>query len=373
MHYLLSLHHITKYIKENLTGDLSLETLADYAHFSPYHFHRQFLQYTGLSPMEYIRRYRIRSASRDLISSSQSIIEIAAKYRFESQDGFCRAFKKYYGITPGEYKKLNHTIHHYAIKSTEEVKINMFEMNFYEKLSCSYENKKNALITLEEIIRLSEKTKRHGLLSLEAEIDTIQPNIFKKGIQLLIDGIEPSCSKEILMNYIMCGDYNSEEFLKRIIIIDGILAIQQGVPTEVLKEKLFSYFGEDFIDEIQKHLGIDSESQSKNIEQYINNNQAKPALTKETSLLDEPFCRMDSRSLQRLLREIESHTLAIAITGASGKTQSITLKNLSKRLAASLIEVIADTTNIEVDEIVKGQKHIIETLNTLRNQGDILI
>ncbi len=107
MHYSKPVQDAINYINENLTAALSLEALADYVHFSPYHFHRLFLVCTRETPMEYIRRQRIRAASQDLVSIKFNIIEIAAKYRFESQDGFCRAFKRYYGITPGEYRKLN--------------------------------------------------------------------------------------------------------------------------------------------------------------------------------------------------------------------------------------------------------------------------
>lgn len=107
MHYSKPVQDAINYINENLTVAMSLEVLADYVHFSPYHFHRLFLLCTGEAPMEFIRRQRLRAASRDLISIKLNIIEIAAKYKFESQDGFCRAFKRYYGITPGEYRKLN--------------------------------------------------------------------------------------------------------------------------------------------------------------------------------------------------------------------------------------------------------------------------
>ena len=79
------------------------------------------------------------------------------------------------------------------------------------------------------------------------------------------------------------------EPLIRILIIEGILAIQQGIHNLILREKLSSFFGEDFIGEIQKHFGLDSESQLKKIDAFIIKNQDRPLLTKETSLLEEPL------------------------------------------------------------------------------------
>lgn len=391
MHYPEHIQEGINYINENLTAEISLQALADGVHFSPYHFHRLFLLCTGEAPMKYVRRLRLRAASRELLSMQFNIIEIAAKYRFESQDGFCRAFKRYYGITPGEYRKLyakmgcSLTQKQYHLfskecpislsnpKIFEEVKIIMYDINIYEKLACSHDDKKEALSTLEKVLELSEKAKHSGLLSLEPEIDRVQPEIFKKSIQLLIDGIEPESSKEILLNYTLCGGYKGKDLLIRILIIEGILAIQQGIHTLILREKLFSFFGDDFIGEIHKHFCLDSESQLKKLEAFITKNQNKPVFSKETSLLEEPLGRMDKRSLQRLLREIDAVTLAAAISGASGKTLTKLLKNVSIKLAVILIDEIEPVGTTIISEIADSQIQVLETMHSLRNQGDIVI
>ena len=75
----------------------------------------------------------------------------------------------------------------------------MYNMNIYERLACSHDDKKEALVTLDKVLELSKKAKSSGLLSLEPEIDMVRPEIFKKSIQLLIDGIEPETLKEILL------------------------------------------------------------------------------------------------------------------------------------------------------------------------------
>lgn len=76
----------------------------------------------------------------------------------------------------------------------------MYDMNIYERLTCSHSDKKEALSILDKILELSDKAKCSGLLSLEQEIDAVQPEIFKKSIQMLIAGIEPESLREILMN-----------------------------------------------------------------------------------------------------------------------------------------------------------------------------
>ncbi|HEX3030017.1 MAG TPA: helix-turn-helix domain-containing protein [Clostridia bacterium] len=374
MHYSKPTQDTINYINENLTTNLSLEALAQHMHFSPYHLHRLFLLCTGETPMEYVRRQRLRAASQDLLIIKISLIEIALKYRFESQDGFCRAFKRYYGITPGEYRKLNILIRQSDNpKKIEEEHTIMYDTNIYEWLACSHSDKKEALSTLDKILELSEKSKCSGILSLEPEIDTVQPEIFKKSLEMLIDGIEPQSLREILLNYTLCGGYKGKELLIRMLIIEGILAIQQGSNTLILREKLSSFFGEDFISEIQKHFGIDSESQLKKIDTFIAKYLGKSFLSKETSLLEDPLAHMDSRSLQRLLREIDTVTLTMALCGASGKTQAKILKNVSRKIAVELIDKIGTLDTPIALEIIDSQKRVLETLNELRNQGDIII
>lgn len=190
-----------RYIYGNLTTEISLELLAGHVHFSPFHFHRQFLLCTGEAPMEYLRRLRIRAASRELLLIDSSIVDIAAKFSFESQDGFCRAFKRYYGITPGEYRKLNFKLEYCVPRKTKETKTIMYNSSVYECLAaCSFDDKKEALATLDRVLELSSKAKNSGLISLEQELESPQPELFRKSIQLLVDGIEPESLREILLN-----------------------------------------------------------------------------------------------------------------------------------------------------------------------------
>ena len=263
MQYTNFLQETLFFINENLTADISLESLAERMNFSPYHFHRLFKAFTGEVPMEYVRRHRIRSASRDLVSNKSNIIEIALKYKFESQDGFCRAFKKYYGITPGEYRKLNKRLLSNGTSQYEEDKIIMYDPSVYKDLICNKEEKSEVLRTLDKILELSDRANQFGLLSLESEINEVQPEFFKKSIQMLIDGMELGSFRKILLNYAFCSGYKGKDLLIRIIILEGITAIQQGTHPVVIREMLSSYFGEDYIVEIQKHFGIDDESQQK--------------------------------------------------------------------------------------------------------------
>lgn len=66
-----------------------------------------FSKVTGLSPASYMRYFRMRCICQDLVTSKHSLLDIS-EYYGRSISYFCRDFKKLIGMTPGEYRKLNH-------------------------------------------------------------------------------------------------------------------------------------------------------------------------------------------------------------------------------------------------------------------------
>ena len=99
------IERVIKYIKENLTSDLSLTTVADYAAFSPIHFHNCFKASTGKTLHEFVESERIKKAANLLISTDMTLTQIAYECGFSSQSYFSYAFKKAMKLTPREYAK----------------------------------------------------------------------------------------------------------------------------------------------------------------------------------------------------------------------------------------------------------------------------
>lgn len=94
-----------KYIKENLTSDLSLETVAKYAQMSPIHFHNCFKTATARTLRQYVEEQRIKKAANMLITTDLTLTEIAYECGFSSQAYFSYAFKRKMQLTPREYAK----------------------------------------------------------------------------------------------------------------------------------------------------------------------------------------------------------------------------------------------------------------------------
>ena len=101
---------VIKFIKDNLTNkDITVDVLAKKAHMSASHFHKQFKNTLGVSPIDYINSEKIKF-SKKLIKESKDcrMSEIAFKSGFNNTSYFNRQFKKMEMVTPQQFKKSIH-------------------------------------------------------------------------------------------------------------------------------------------------------------------------------------------------------------------------------------------------------------------------
>jgi AraC-like DNA-binding protein len=83
----------------------TLEMLAHEVGLSRSVFAERFVHCVGLSPMNYLGRWRMQLAARRLEIPDVSIAQIAAEVGYESEAAFNRSFKKYVGVPPGAWRK----------------------------------------------------------------------------------------------------------------------------------------------------------------------------------------------------------------------------------------------------------------------------
>ena len=92
------------YISENLTGELSVDTLADRVFLSRYHFMRLFKDQTGETVHAYVRQKRLLYAAR-LIREGMPAGQAASVCGFNDYSVFNRAFRASFGIRPADLRK----------------------------------------------------------------------------------------------------------------------------------------------------------------------------------------------------------------------------------------------------------------------------
>lgn len=105
-HYAARFDRVLAYIEAHLQEPLTVERLSQVAHFSRFHFHRQFADYLGTSVARYILLLRLRRASFQLAFNRQTrIIEIALEAGFENPESFSRAFRHTFGLSPSQFRR----------------------------------------------------------------------------------------------------------------------------------------------------------------------------------------------------------------------------------------------------------------------------
>lgn len=97
--------YIKKYIDTHYLENLTLESLSQTMHISPSFLSHQFKKLTGFAPIQYIMRRRIGKAQSLLISTNESITEIAAMVGYDNTSYFNSIFKKIVGMPPKNYRK----------------------------------------------------------------------------------------------------------------------------------------------------------------------------------------------------------------------------------------------------------------------------
>ena len=93
-----------RYISAHISEPISVDRLAGLCFLSRYYFMRRFKELTGYTVHGYINLKRMTEAAR-LLSSGAAPAQAAACVGFSDYSSFLRAFKKQYGVAPGEFAK----------------------------------------------------------------------------------------------------------------------------------------------------------------------------------------------------------------------------------------------------------------------------
>ena len=101
----VKIKHIIDYIEEHYMLDINTATLSKKFCYSSEHFCRKFKEATGITPMTYLRVYRLEQALKLIKTNDYSIGEIACMCGFYDANYFSRCFKAHYGVPPRYYRK----------------------------------------------------------------------------------------------------------------------------------------------------------------------------------------------------------------------------------------------------------------------------
>ncbi|WP_165971890.1 helix-turn-helix domain-containing protein [Paenibacillus piri] len=100
-----TIHRIKQYVDTSFSGDLSLDTMAAKFILNKYQLCRLFKREFGVSYWSYVTRVRMEKASELLLYTPHKVAHIALTVGYPDESHFSNVFKKYYGLSPTDYKR----------------------------------------------------------------------------------------------------------------------------------------------------------------------------------------------------------------------------------------------------------------------------
>ena len=101
---------VMEFIEQNLdNGNLSVEDIATEVHMSRSVYFKKIKTLTGLSPVEFLREFRMKRAAQLILTKEYSMAQIAYMVGVNDSHYFSKLFKQQFGMTPTEYKEKQKT------------------------------------------------------------------------------------------------------------------------------------------------------------------------------------------------------------------------------------------------------------------------
>ena len=169
------------------------------------------------------------------------------------------------------------------------------------------------------------------------------------------------------------------EVAKRIARMDRITPEVLREVERVLERKLSTVMGQDFtmaggIDAVVAIVNSADRTTERNIMEHLEEND--PELAEEIKkrlFVFEDIIRLDDRSLQRVLREVDMKELGLALKGATEELRTKFFKNMSKRAAEMLQEDMDYMGPVRVKDVEESQQKVVNIVRGLEEQGEIVI
>jgi flagellar motor component MotA len=244
-----------------------------------------------------------------------------------------------------------------------------YDLEFAQKIECSEEDKRQSMELVSFLLTLAKKARTYGMLALAKDAEETSSFLLSKGIQLATDGAKPEVVRSVLEFYILSGNYVGKELLERCLILEGVLAIQDGLHPKLLKELLLSFFGEDDYQMFKDELAKTGQSE---LEDYLEQIKESEAGSLTAFKLSNVVFKLDSTVIKEVLKEMNTTDLAKAVKDLSGKALTKIFKNMQKKGALALKETLeAMKESLSKAEISEAQQMFVNTITDLKKRERI--
>lgn len=172
---------------------------------------------------------------------------------------------------------------------------------------------------------------------------------------------------------------------KQLDVVRRVATMEQTSPEVVqdVEKSLESRMTSTFNQQLEKAGGVSAVAQMLNVTDRMTNKAILESLEQESpDLVDQirrlmfvfdDLMKLDDKSIQALLKEVENAQWALALKGASEELKAKIMGNLSQRAAAMLQEEIQYLGPVRVSDVEAAQQSIVDTVRRLEDAGEIVV
>ena len=234
---------------------------------------------------------------------------------------------------------------------------------------------------MEILDKVTEATQQFRPFAIARKADAQQllniiNNEHPQTIALILCYLQPDKAGQILSSL---PEDTQSEVAYRIATMSNTSPMVVKEIEKVLDDKLSSVVKSDMkviggVPTIVEILNQVDRTTEKNITEGLEKEDAELAeKVKESMFVFEDIITLDDVSIQRVLREVETKELALALKGCSEEVANSIFRNQSKRAAAALKEDIEFLGPVRLMDVEKSQQRIVSIIRRLDEAGEIVI
>lgn len=217
------------------------------------------------------------------------------------------------------------------------------------RLICSNKEKQKCLETVKLLCKLNTRVRSDGLLVL-SNIATETSDCFLKALLhaaedqcLLEDGI-----RDTFEAYLIAGNYHGKEFLKNLLITEGLSLIYTGTTTSNLITNLQCWFGAEFVSTYRSELFEES------------NPDFKPTWHEKSAVEEfDMLCTLSNEQITALLAAVDLQDLALSLRYSGAAVGELLLSHLSLEDTQTLLQHYRYTQFPRKVDVQTAQKRIL--------------
>ena len=127
----------------------------------------------------------------------------------------------------------------------------------------------------------------------------------------------------------------------------------------------------DYIADVMNHM--DRGNEKYIFDEMSKNNPELTEVIRKKMFIFEDILTMDSRSIQRFIRDCDMKDIVYALKNAGPEITNLFYSNMSTRMADSVRADLEITTNVRLKDVEEAQQRIVSLIRTLEEQGELII